>query len=119
MQNDIKQALHKELDNYLEKGTTFSPYYPGMKVLSSNLYTEQLKDLLKEHNEADGKSFKLYLDTIIVNMHTKVRKYKQSVYFDNENIKDIQNQGLTIVFFIDDEEQKYILLGIVKPELSI
>jgi hypothetical protein len=116
MQKNNKQELQSELDKYLNKSDGFLPYYPGMNVLSSALYREQLKeaiDLVKKQNSADLSSFELYLDTIIVNMHTKVKKYKKSIYFDDENIKDIQNQGFTIPFYIDDATNQYILLGIV------
>ncbi len=116
MQN-IKLQLHKELDNYIDNKGEFSPYYPGMNILYSNLYKEQLKEtlrVLKEEDEANARSFELYLDTIIVNMHTKVKKYKQSIYFGDENIKDIENQGYTIPFYIDEKKNVYVLLGLIK-----
>jgi len=89
-----------------------------MKVLNSELYNKQLQELLKELI-VDGditmaKSFKLYLDTIMINMPTKARKYKKSIYFDDENIKDIEHQGLTIPFYQDTALQTYVLLGIYK-----
>ena len=118
MQN-IKLQLHKELENYIDSKAEFLPYYPGMNVLKSNLYKEQLTDILKlleEENAADAKSFEMYLDTIIINMHTKVKKYKQSIYFDDENIKDIQNQGCTIPFYIDEKKKVYVLLGLVNSQ---
>ena len=116
MNNDVKKQLHNELDKYLQNRADFPPYYPGMKTLSSDLYKEQLKEaleLIKKQSEADVSGFELYLDTIIINMHTKIKKYKKSIYFDDENIKDIQNQGFTIPFYIDDATNQYILLGIV------
>jgi len=122
MYSDVKEKLENELNKYLNNENGFSPYYQGMNILSSSLYKTELREaleLIKKQNEADMKSFELYLDTIIVNMHTKVKKYKQSIYFDNENIKDIQNQGYTIVFYIDEKNSKYILLGLIKSkELS-
>mgnify|MGYP006883065581 CR=1 FL=1 len=122
MLNETKKSLQAELDKYLQGEVNFSPYYPGMNILSSDLYKEQLREileLLKKQSESDMKSFELYLDTIIFNMHTKLRKYKKSIYFDNENIKDIQNQGYTIAFYIDEKKNIYILLGIVKSETAI
>ena len=115
-QDNYKKQLHLELDKYLQDNDGFLAYYPGMNVFSSSLYREQLKEaiaLVKKQESDDLKSFELYLDTIIVNMHTKVKKYKKSIYFDDENIKDIQNQGFTIPFYIDEKKNKYILLGIV------
>jgi hypothetical protein len=114
---NIKVQLQKELDNYIEGKSEFMPYYEGMNILSSTLYKKQLEEILKplrEENESDAKSFKMYLDTIIINMQTKVKKYKQSIYFENENIKDIKNQGYTIPFYIDENRKTYVLLGIVK-----
>jgi len=116
MKSQVNEQLQRELDNYLNGEESFSPYYPGMNVLSSKLYKTQLIEvvkLVKKQDNADLKDFELYLDTIIVNMHTKVKKYKKSIYFDNENVKEIQNQGFTIPFYIDEEKNQYILLGIV------
>lgn len=119
MSNNVKKQLQNELNNYLQDRTNFTPYYPGMPVLYSNLYKEQLKEaieLIKKQSEADVKNFELYLDTIIINMHTKIKKYKQSIYFDDENIKDIQNQGYTIPFYIDKQKNVYVLLGLVNSQ---
>ncbi|MDD2449132.1 MAG: hypothetical protein PHS42_03495 [Sulfurimonas sp.] len=119
MQNDVKKQLEEELEKYHKGIGEFTPYYPGMKILSSELYKGQLKDvleLIKKQNETEANSFAIYLDTIIINMHTKVKKYKKSIYFDNENIKDIENQGYTIVFFIDEKKDKYALLGLLKSK---
>lgn len=119
MQGDIKIQLEDELEKYHNDLGEFTPYYPGMKILSSELYKKQLKDVLelvKKESETGVNSFAIYLDTIIINMHTKVKKYKKSIYFDNENIKDIENQGYTIVFFIDEKKDKYALLGLLKSK---
>ncbi len=121
MQNDVKKLLQTQLDKYLQDNESFSPYYPGMNVLYSELYKEQLKEaleLVKTQENLNASSFELYLDTIIVNMHTKIKKYKQSIYFDDENIKDIQNQGFTIPFYIDEEKNIYVLLGITNSQVD-
>ncbi len=86
-----------------------------MNILTSPLYEKQLKEILiliAKNDYQVAKQFKTYLDTIILNMQTKEKKYKKSIYFDNENIKDISFQGCTIVFFVDKSNSCYIILGI-------
>jgi hypothetical protein len=86
-----------------------------MDIVVSKLYEEQLKEILELLLKDDFKAtkhFKMYLDTIILNIQSKEKKYKKSIYFDNENIKDIEFQGCKIPFFIDNEKKNYFLLGI-------
>jgi len=88
-----------------------------MNILCSELFETQLKRLLEEFSKEDfnaTKSFKLYLDTIILNMPTKATKYQKSVYFDDDNIRDIVHENYTIPFLIDSTSDNYIILGIVK-----
>ncbi len=111
--------LQEELENYINRKGEFLPYYPGMSILSSSLYKEQLKEillLLEKENSTDAKSFEMYLETIIINMQTKAKKYKQSIYFNDENIKDIENQGYTIPFYFDENKKVYVLLGILNAQ---
>lgn len=90
-----------------------------MKIVVTPEYEAQLKEILLEgveENLEGVKKFKMYLDTVIINMQTKIQKYKKSIYFDDENIKDIDFQGLSIPFFIDEESESFVLLGIVLQE---
>ncbi len=59
-----------------------------------------------------AKKFKLYLDTLIINIPTKAKKYKQSIYFNDENIKDLQYDNYTVIFSIE-HNNTYSLIGIV------
>jgi len=86
-----------------------------MDIVTSKLYEKQLKEILETLVKIDSnatKNFKIYLDTVIMNMPTKVKKYKKSIYFDNENIKDIEFQGCRIPFLIDDINSCYYIIGI-------
>lgn len=88
-----------------------------VNIFCTDIFTKQLKNLLQEFVEEDfqaTKKFKMYLDTVLINMPTKAQKYKKSVYFDDENIKDIEHQGLVIPFYDDKENDTYLLLGIIK-----
>ena len=87
-----------------------------MRILCSELYQQQLKDIVAPYLLSDlkgVKDFKLYLDTVILNMPTKASKYKQSIYFNDQDVKDIEHQAYTIPFYLDDENETYVILGIV------
>jgi len=87
-----------------------------MQILCTELYETQLKALLERFIQEDfeaTKKFKLYLDTILVNLPTKADKYKKSIYFDDENIRDIPHEEYTIVFHMDKERNEYLILGIL------
>lgn len=88
-----------------------------MQILVTPLFETQLKEILENFASQDfdaAKKFKLYLDTIIINMPTKAKKYKKSIYFDNENIKDIPHEEYTVVFFMDEEQETYLVLSILE-----
>ena len=87
-----------------------------MTVVSSPLFRQQLQEILAplaETNPQGVKSFKLYLDTILLNLPTKADKYKPSIYFDDANARDIEHQGYTIPFYYDKERGVYAILGII------
>jgi len=86
-----------------------------MNILASKVYETQLKNILDTLIKIDyqqTKNFKMYLDTIILNMPSKLKKYQKSIYFNDDNIKDIQYNGCTIPFLIDEDKNLIILLGI-------
>ncbi len=88
-----------------------------MQIICSELYEKQLKEILEPLVKEDisfAKKFKMYLDTIIINIPTKVDKYKKSIYFDDENIKDLEYEDFTVVFYVEKSNSSYIILGIVK-----
>ena len=91
-----------------------------MKILCSNLYESQLKKILQGLSEIDFVStqkFKMYLDTIIINIPTKASKYEKSIYYDDDNVKDVQYEDYTVVFFIDTDNDNYLILSIIKKNL--
>jgi hypothetical protein len=86
-----------------------------MNILTTPLYEEQLKGILELILEVDyqaAKSFKTYLETIIINIPSKEQKYKKSIYFDDEKIKDVEFQGCVIIFYVEKSNNTYIILGI-------
>lgn len=88
-----------------------------VNILCTHIYEKQLKEILDKFAKEDfsaTKNFKMYLDTVIINAPTKEKKYKKSIYFNDENIKDIVHKGFHIPFYIDKENDTYLILGIIK-----
>ena len=87
-----------------------------MSVICTPLFIRQLTTILRAKAYTDpqeAKRFKLYLETILINMPTKAQKYKPSIYFDDDHARDIEHQGYTIPFYYDEKRGDYLLLGII------
>jgi len=87
-----------------------------MNILCTSLYEEQLQEILVQFAAEDfaaTKKFKLYLDTILINLPTKAQKYKPSPEFDNDAIREIPHENFNILFFIDDISNNYLILAIL------
>jgi hypothetical protein len=88
-----------------------------MNISCTALYEKQLKNILEEMSQIEfdmAKKFKLYLDTVIINVPTKAKKYKPSIYFDDESIRDIVHEGYIIPFYISPDNNNYLIIGILK-----
>lgn len=87
-----------------------------MKILVSKRFEEDLQAILAQlHAQLgckDTKNFKLYLDTIIINIPTKLHKYKVSSFFNDECIKEIDYNGFKIFLYEDKEKKNLLLLSI-------
>ncbi|MDF1878047.1 hypothetical protein JHD46_00175 [Sulfurimonas sp. SAG-AH-194-C20] len=87
-----------------------------MNILCTPLYEQQLKVILQNYAQEDftaTKKFKLYLDTILINLPTKANKYKKAQLFDDENIKEIPHENFHVLFFIDKLSDTYLILTIL------
>ncbi|MBN2815216.1 MAG: hypothetical protein JXQ67_00925 [Campylobacterales bacterium] len=88
-----------------------------MKIFCTELYETQLKEILEKFSKEDfsaTKVFKTYLDTIIINIPTKAQKYKKSIYFNDDNIRDIEHEAFRIPFYIDSANNSYLILAIIE-----
>lgn len=88
-----------------------------MKILCTEVFEQQFKEILQAFLQEDldtTKRFKMYLETLIINIPTKTQKYKRSIYFNDDNIRDLEHQGFIIPFYVDNESKDFIILGIIK-----
>lgn len=87
-----------------------------MRILVSKKFEEELESILSQMVQQlgckDAKNFKLYLDTIILNIPTKLHKYKVSPFFDTDTIKEIDYSGFKIFIYEDKTNDSVVLLSI-------
>jgi hypothetical protein len=87
-----------------------------MQILVTKRFEEELKTILtvmlEQLDFQTTKNFKLYLDTIIINIPTKIQKYKTSQFFNHDAIKEIDYSGLKIFFYEEKESKNIVLLSI-------
>lgn len=88
-----------------------------MQILCTDVFENQMKQILKKFAQEDfsaTNNFKMYLETVIINIPTKAKKYKKSIYFDDKDIRDVEHQSFRIPFLFDEENNIYLILGIVE-----
>ncbi len=85
----------------------------AMKILVSRKFERELLLILEQMQQQlgckDTKNFKLYLDTILLNIPTKLHKYKTSPYFGDAAVKEVDYNGFKI-FIYENKKDKYIIL---------
>ena len=90
-----------------------------MQIVATPFYEEQLQALLEElslESFEETTKFKMYLDTIIINMPSKWKKYKKSIFFDDEDIRDIEHKGLIITCYYEKSSDIFVVLGLTKED---
>lgn len=118
----MKTKLLNELKMYRESNVELVPYLGMIEyIVSTRLFNEQLQEILNAEEMQEiggGKKFRLYLDAVIINMQTKIAKYKPSTHCVDEQVFEIENQGYVIPFYNDEANEKYVLLGIIKKSTN-
>jgi plasmid stabilization system protein ParE len=63
-------------------------------------------------------SFQIDLDALVDNIVNFPLKYRKSIYFDDENIRDIVFKGYVVPYEVNMESMTITVLGIVKWKLT-
>lgn len=87
-----------------------------MSIIVCDGFQQQLQTIMRPMITRDpvgAKKFKLYLDTVLLNLPTKARKYKRSIYINRAGVRDIEHQGYTIPFYHDSANGTFVILGII------
>ena len=86
-----------------------------MKIVRSQAYTTALQETIR-FISLDSKpralQFKYDLDTHIDDLDNMPFKFRKSIYFDNNNIRDLIFKGYTIVYKVDTIKNTITIIGL-------
>ena len=88
-----------------------------MKIIRKKEYTTALKSILSfiaKDSISRALNFKNQLDNKINDLVNFPYKFRQSLYYDDKDIRDLIFKGYTVPYLIDNKNQKIIILDIFK-----
>jgi len=87
------------------------------KIKKEERFKKQLRhiyDFISSDSIYYAKEFNKNLQKKVELLPHMPYKYRKSIYFDNENIRDLIYKGYTIPYLIDEDKKSIVLLGITK-----
>ena len=88
-----------------------------MKILKRVKFNEELKEILcfiAKDSKKRAKEFKNELIVKIKDLEFMPFKFRQSIYFEDESIRDLVFKGYTIAYKIYKVEETIVIIGISK-----
>lgn len=93
-----------------------------MKILKREEFNQELKNILyfiAQDNKQNAKIFKNELIERIHKLSNMPYKFRKSIFFNNEQIRDLVFKGYVIAYEINDIESEIIIIGICKYKINI
>ena len=93
-----------------------------MKIVETSRYKSELKEIalyIKKDKKSASIKFVKEQKKLIENLLNSPYKYRRSIYFDDENIRDMTFYGYTIIYKIDKENQTIIIYTIFNKNLPV
>jgi len=88
-----------------------------VRIVRSKKYTKSLQEIMR-FISLDSKNraleFRNKLDKQIFNIINMPYKCRKSIYFDDDNIRDLIYKGYTVVYKVDEEKSILYLKNIIK-----
>jgi len=93
-----------------------------LNILYKDAFIKEITDIwdfIAQDSSNRASNFTNEIEQKIKDIPSLPYMYRKSIYFDNENIRDMIYKGYAIVYKIDARNQKIIILGINKYKQSI
>ncbi len=86
-----------------------------MKIIKDREFLKKIEliyEYIKKDKPVASKKFVSTLNSKIKNLKTFPKMYRKSIYFDDENYRDLIHEGYTVIYKIEND--KIIILDIFK-----
>jgi len=85
-----------------------------MKIIKDREFLKKIEFIYeyKKDKPVAAKNFVSTLNSKIKNLKTFPKMYRKSIYFDDENYRDLIHEGYTVIYKIEND--KIIMLDIFK-----
>lgn len=93
-----------------------------MNIVRSQAYTKALQETIRvisRDSKNRALNFKSELDTHIDNLDNMPFKFRKSIYFNDENMRDLIFKGYTVVYKIDLDKNRITIIGIRNTQENI
>lgn len=93
-----------------------------MHIVKQPKFNDSLKEILyfiALDSKQRAKNFKNELISKINGLVFMPYKFRQSIYFEDENIRDLIFKGYTIVYKVDEQNETILIIGIKKYQDSL
>jgi len=93
-----------------------------MEIIRSKKYTLSLQNIItyiSKDSKTRAFNFKNELDEVVNNLVNMPYKFRPSIYFKDENKRDLIFKGYTIVYKIDEPKDTITIIGIKKYQNSL
>ena len=82
-----------------------------MKIVKDKLFIKKLESIynyIKKDKPLAARDFVVSLNKKFKNLKTFPKMYRKSIYFDDENYRDLIHMGYTVIYKIDNNYFRYI-----------
>lgn len=76
-------------------------------------------DYIAQDSKSRANKFKKEIKKLIENIHHMPYKCRKSIYFDDDNIRDLIFKGYTIVYKVDESKEQITIIGIKKYKAEL
>ena len=93
-----------------------------MQIIRDEKYTLKLQSILlyiATDNLSEALQFQLDLDHLIDNLPWMPYKFRKSIYFEDDNIRDLIFKGYVIPYKIDNDLNTITIIGINKYQQNL